>query len=106
MMFFCMCAAPYSFATPLSEQAKNSFAIGLVPACVRDQRQEPTNKTMTDAQLTEYCRCIATSLSNVLSVEDVNRLLQTKNNEHFRSRLEGAGYSCGQALLRKWGYTK
>ena len=93
-------------ATPLSQEAKNSFAIGIVPACVQEQRQERTNKLMTDAQLTEYCRCIGTVLSNAISVEDVDQFLRTKSNEHFRPRLEAAGYSCGQMLLKRWGYIK
>ena len=96
----------FSFAASLSDQAKKSFVIGAVPVCVQEQRQEPTNKYMTDAQLTEYCRCTSVEVAETLSQEDVGRFLQTKSNTHIQTRLEAAGYSCGQKLLKKWGYLK
>ncbi len=95
-----------SQGTTMPDQTKRVFIKEGVQTCLVKQRQDPMSKYMAESQLSEYCNCAMTRASDVITLEDLGRGLQTKSYAHLAPVMETAGNYCIQKLLKKWGYTK
>ena len=96
---------PIAFATPLPKETRDEFVTSFVTSCLTKQRQDPLSKYMTESQLSQYCYCSANRATDFITLEDLGRMLQTKNMEHLRTSVEAAGKYCIQVLMKKWGYS-
>jgi hypothetical protein len=96
-LFFCLCTtlfASLAYGTPLSEKQKRDFiGVGLI-TCAEEQRRAPGAQYVTPSEISTYCNCYMTRLANLVSVEEMLRVAQTRNPELMRPATEKASYAC------------
>ena len=84
---------------PLDKSDRVTFISGVEKTCFSNQRTHQENSTFNDAQLHEYCSCLASSLSREVSEEELKYFAA---NEAFPSSLQNksnlASEQCGQKL--------
>lgn len=81
-------------STPMTEKTKQDFIQGYTQSCLQTQYNDPGSKNFTNAQLTQYCQCIATKTASLMTYEDVQLINQTKNASHIQARVEASARSC------------
>lgn len=99
---FLMCLIASTYGSPMPEQTKSAFIKTGVKECLVTQRQYPTVKYVTEAQLSEYCDCTFHRAARFLTLEDLNGP-QTEIAENLRPIMEKAGNYCRDRLAKKWG---
>lgn len=92
------------YGTPMPEQYRTNFIKGSVQSCLTTMQNAPLSKHLTDLQRSEYCNCAMTRAADAISFEDLQRVIQTKSNEHLRPVMEASGNYCMGTLSKKWGY--
>lgn len=92
-------------ATPMSEQNKKDFIRSGIKTCFVKQRQDdPLSEVLTDSQVNEHCGCVMTRATDFITLEDLGRMLKTKDNTHLTPIMETASDYCIQVLSKKWGW--
>lgn len=99
-------ASNIALATPLSEQEKKDFVRVSVTSCLAKQREDRMSKYTSDSQKNEYCYCYGKKVAELVSIEDVGRVFQTKSIESMRPSIDAATTYCVQRLTKEWGFAK
>lgn len=92
------------YGTPMPEQYRTNFIKGSVQSCLTTMQNAPLSKHLTDVQRSEYCNCAMTRAADAISLEDLQRVIQTKSNEHIQPVMQASGNYCMGMLSKKWGY--
>jgi len=92
----------YFVGTPLSKSARLAFASGFERTCFSTQRSLEENFTFNDSQLREYCSCVASSLSEKVTEEELKYLAAYKTFPGtLQEKSQQVGEQCSQELVRK-----
>ena len=93
-----------AYGAPMPEQYRTNFIKGSVQSCLTTMQNAPLSKHLTDVQRIEYCNCAVTRAADAISLEDLQRVIQTKSNEHLQPVMQASGNYCMGMLSKKWGY--
>ena len=63
----------------MTERERHVFVSEAQKSCFSTQRSSAVNATLTDAQLREYCSCVALSLSELITKKEVRYLWANKS---------------------------
>lgn len=63
----------------MTERERHAFVSGVLKTCFATQRSYAVNATLTDAQLREYCSCMALSLSELITKKEVRYTVVNKS---------------------------
>ena len=92
------------YGTPMPEQYRVNFIKGSVQSCLTTMQNAPLSKHLTDVQRSDYCNCAMARAADTISIEDLQRVVQTKSNKHLQPVMEASGNYCMGMLSKKWGY--
>jgi len=89
--------------TSLSKSDRLVFISGFEKTCFSTQRLLEENSTFNDSQLREYCSCVASSLSEKVTEEELNyRVAYETFPSSFQEKSQQTSEQCTQELARKW----
>jgi hypothetical protein len=94
------------YATNASAQTLDSFsskfAIAVERECIPYQRAAPLNAKMSDAQIAQYCSCVARHSIEVVTLEEIIELQKTgQRPRSMQIKLNALGTTCVEVLMGK-----
>jgi hypothetical protein len=66
-------------ADGLSGTVRQEFVNGAIPSCKAQNRNNPRNRDYSDDDIHDYCICYANALADIVTPDDIQRLVETQN---------------------------
>jgi hypothetical protein len=91
---------PFAAAGP----QRSAFITSAVVSCTKQMSaSEPLGRHLSDAEIETYCRCYSNGMADVVTMDEVNQMLQGQGApvEVVRGKAVRVAQSCGEQLRSK-----
>ena len=89
-------------ATPMSDGDAQAFIVSSRQTCFKNTRSGAAYKSLTDAQISQYCSCYSNKAASIVTNEDLKSFSVSKDASIFnRMRSESTSY-CDEKAMKEW----